>query len=355
MKNLRKEVLFFLLIFLAGSSNNIFSQRKTLPKVEILNTGANTSIRGLSVVNNNVVWVSGSNGMVGKSLNAGKNWKWMTVKGFEKNEFRDIEAFDANTAIIMAIPDRENIHPANILKTTDGGDSWKVVYENNSKGMFLDAMDFRDPKNGMVIGDPVDGRFFMAKTIDAGNSWKELSMEERFVADSGEAFFASSGTNIRMLYNRSVIIASGGKNSRMFYDKRIVDVPMTKGKESAGTNSVAVYDNYKKSSANKIIIVGGDYTADSLTDKNCFFSNNGGKTWERPKTPPHGYRSCVEFLNKETIVTCGLNGVDYSFDGGRNFYLISKEGFHVCRFAKIGNTVYLAGNNGKIGKLVWAQ
>ena len=156
-----------------------------------------------------------------------------------------------------------------------------------------------------------------------------------------------------MLYNKSVVIASGGKNSRLFYNKTIIDVPMTKGKETAGTNSVAVYDNFKKSPANKIIIVGGDFTADSLTDKNCFVSNNGGKTWERPKTPPHGYRSCVEFLNKETIVTCGLNGVDYSFDGGKNFYSISKEGFHVCRYARIGNTVYLAGGNGKIGKLVW--
>jgi len=346
---------FFILCFSLAIATTVFSQRKTLPKVEILNTGVKASIRGLSVVNNNVVWVSGSNGMVGKSLNAGKNWKWMTVKGFEKNDFRDIEAFDANTAIIMAIPDSANIHPANILKTTDGGDTWKVVYENNTKGMFLDAMDFRDIKNGMVIGDPVDGRFFMAKTIDGGDSWKELSAEQRFVADSGEAFFASSGTNIRILYNRSVVIASGGKNSRLFYNKTIIDLPMTKGKETAGTNSVAVYDNYKKSSANKIIIVGGDFTADSLTDKNCFFSNNGGKTWERPKTPPRGYRSCVEFLNKETIVTCGLNGVDYSFDGGKNFYSISKEGFHVCRFAKVGNTVYLAGGKGKIGKLVWEQ
>jgi hypothetical protein len=354
MKHLRKKVLFFLFILLIGPSNNIFSQRKTLPKVEILNTGVNTSIRGLSVVNNNVVWVSGSHGIVGRSSNAGKNWKWMTVKGFEKSDFRDIEAFDANTAVIMAIAEPENA-PAYILKTTDGGDTWKIVYENKTKGMFLDAMDFRDPKNGMVIGDPIDGRFFMAKTTDAGNSWKELPVEERFVADSGEAFFASSGTNIRLLYNRSVIIASGGKNSRLFYNNTIIDLPMTKGKETAGTNSVAVYDNYKKGSANKIIIVGGDFTADSLTDKNCFFSNNGGKTWERPKTPPHGYRSCVEFLNKETIVTCGLNGVDYSFDGGRNFYSISKEGFHVCRYARIGNTVYLAGGNGKIGKMIWQE
>src|SRR5574339_288452 len=138
MMSHRKIISSLPLLLLVFSATNIYSQRKALPKVEILNTDTKTSLRGLSVVNNNVVWVSGSNGMVGKSSNAGKNWKWMTVKGFEKNDFRDIEAFDANTAIIMAIPDPENTKPAYILKTTDGGESWKVVYENLTKGMFLD-------------------------------------------------------------------------------------------------------------------------------------------------------------------------------------------------------------------------
>ena len=350
MNNHGKLVLVFCILLVNGFSSRIFAQRKILPRVEVFNTGTKTSLRGLSVVNNNVVWVSGSNGMVGKSSNAGKNWKWMSVKGFEKNDFRDIEAFDANTAIIMAIAE-----PAYILKTTDGGETWKVVYENKAKGMFLDAMEFRDPMNGYVVGDPVDGRFFMARTNDGGNSWKELAAEERFVADSGEAFFASSGTNLRYLYNQSLVLASGGKTSRLFYDKTIIDLPMTKGKETAGTNSVAVYDNYKKGKANKIIVVGGDFTADSLTINNCFVSNNGGKTWDKPKSPPRGYRSCVELLNRENIVTCGLNGVDYSFDGGKDFYPISKEGFHVCRRARIGDAVYLAGGNGKIGKLVWPE
>ena len=145
----KRALLLFLLIFLNGYTLKIFSQRKILPHVEVINTGVKTSLRGLSVVNNNVVWVSGSNGMVGKSSNAGKNWKWMTVKGFEKNDFRDIEAFDANTAIIMSIAD-----PAYILKTTDGGDTWKVVYENKTKGMFLDAMEFRDPLNGFCNRRP---------------------------------------------------------------------------------------------------------------------------------------------------------------------------------------------------------
>ena len=344
---MKKIIFLFLFIILALSS---YSQKKLLPKVEILQSGLKTSLRGLSVVNNNVVWVSGSNGTVGKTTNAGKNWKWMTVKGFEKNDFRDIEAFDANTAVIMAIAD-----PAYILKTTDGGESWKLVYENKTKGMFLDAMEFRDVLNGIVIGDPVDGHFFFAKTNDGGDTWKELSKEERPKADSGEACFASSGTNIRYLYNKSIVFISGGKNSRVFNNFSPIEIPLTKGKETAGGNSIAIFDNYKKTNANKMVVVGGDFNADSLTENNCYYSNDGGNHWNRPKTPPHGYRSCVDFLNKETLVSCGLNGVDYSYDGGKNWFLISKEGFHACRNAKFGNTVYLSGGNGKIGKLVWPE
>lgn len=348
--NKRKRIFLLQLILLLFLSHDTFSQRKKLPKVEIIHSGVNTSLRGLSAVNNNVIWVSGSNGMVGKSTNAGKNWKWMTVRGFEKTDFRDIEAFDANTAIIMGIAE-----PAYILKTTDGGDTWKVVFENKTKGMFLDAMDFRDVRNGVVVGDPIDGKFFMAKTTDGGNSWAQISEEKRPKADEGEAFFASSGTNIRYLSNGSLVFVSGGKNSRVFYDYIPFETMMTKEKESAGAFSVAVFDNYKNTKANKMVIVGGDYSADSLTTNNCFVSNTGGKTWVAPKTAPNGYRSCVEFLNKETLVTCGTNGVDYSFDGGKNWYAISTEGFHACRYARFGNHVYLTGSNGKIGKLVWGE
>src|SRR6266513_2088987 len=83
-----------------------------IPGVELLTSGTKSSIRGLSVVNDNVAWVSGNNGTIGKTTNGGKTWKWITVKGFEKNDFRDIEAFDAATAIIISVGE-----PAYILKT----------------------------------------------------------------------------------------------------------------------------------------------------------------------------------------------------------------------------------------------
>jgi photosystem II stability/assembly factor-like uncharacterized protein len=67
----------------------------------------------------------------------------MTVKGYEQTDFRDIEAFDERTAVIMGIAS-----PAYILRTVDGGDSWNIVYENKGKSMFLDAMEFWDDRNG---------------------------------------------------------------------------------------------------------------------------------------------------------------------------------------------------------------
>jgi hypothetical protein len=335
---------FFVIIFLTGS-RCVYAQN---PEVQILTSGTNTSLRGLCVVNDNVIWVSGSHGTVGKSLNSGKNWNWMTVKGFEGKEFRDIEAFDANTAIIMAVDS-----PAYILKTTDGGMSWKVVYENMTKGMFLDAMDFSDLLNGIVVGDPIAGKVFLAYTDDNGNTWHEIPGEKRPSADSGEAFFAASGSNIRLFRNSGYFAVSGGTKSRLITKTETINLPIIQGRESAGANSIDIYDNGNPGKTGKrMIVVGGDFLAPAAMNKNCFTTNNGGKTWKAPKTPPHGYRSCVEYLSPKDIISCGINGVDYSNDGGKNWKWISRDGFTVCRIARNGSAFYLAGENGKIAKLI---
>ncbi len=341
-----KSLLFFCC---ALSSGFLWSQT---PRVEVLTSGNKTSLRGLSVVNDNVVWVSGSKGTVGRSNNGGKNWNWFTVKGYEKNEFRDIEAFDASTAVIMALPVEGMQVQATILKTNDGGETWKAVYESKTKGMFLDAMDFVGNEYGIVVGDPIDKKVFIAETYDGGETWRELEMDKRPVADSGEAFFASSGTNIRLMINKDFYLASGGTKSRLITRENASPLPIIQGKESTGANSIDVYDKGNGKGSNRMVIVGGDFMIDSSIEKNCFLSNDGGKSWKAPKTAPHGYRSCVEFLSEKDLLACGLNGVDYSYDGGKNWKWISKEGFHVCRIAKLGNTIYLAGN-GKVGKIVW--
>ncbi|MEO7264002.1 MAG: oxidoreductase [Ferruginibacter sp.] len=320
---------------------SIISISASSQKVEIISTGKNTSLRGLSVVNDKTLWVSGSNGTVGRSLDSGKTWNWMQVKGFEKTDFRDIEAFDETTAVIMGISE-----PAYILKTFDGGENWKVIYENKTKGMFLDAMEFWNEQSGIVLGDPINGKMFIARTFDGGLNWRTLPEANYPVADSGEACFASSGTNIRKRTNAEAVFISGGLKSNLFIRDKKILLPILQGKESTGANSIAIKNK------NTFIVVGGDFTKKDDTTKNCVITTNAGRSWTSPQRPPHGYRSCIEYLQKKTWVSCGLNGVDYSTDDGSNFNLISSEGFHVVRKAKHGKTVYFAGGNGKIGRLV---
>jgi photosystem II stability/assembly factor-like uncharacterized protein len=340
----KKTTAFLIILFILVLSP-LFLHAQA-PEVQVLTSGTKISLRGLSVVNDNIIWVSGSKGTIGKSTNAGRTWQWMKVKGFDSTEFRDIEAFDGSNAVIMGVAE-----PAYILKTTDGGETWQTVYENKTKGMFLDAMDFRGG-HGVVIGDPINGKVFIAETADWGSTWKEWPVDRRPAADSGEAFFAASGTNIRV-FDDKFFLVSGGLRSRLFTNDKVTDLPVIQGKETTGANSISVFDKGNLKGSKQMIVVGGDFAADTSTYKNCFYTNDGGKTWKAPSTPPHGYRSCVEYLSQKEIVSCGINGVDYSYDGGKNWKWISKEGFNVCRIAKNGPAIFLAGNNGKIAKLVW--
>lgn len=266
-------------------------------KIEILHSGTGISLRGLSAVNDKIIWVSGNKGTVGKSTDGGKSWQWMTVSGYSPKDFRDIEAFDARTALVMAVGE-----PALIFKTINGGITWKIVYTNDTPGMFLDAMEFWNDESGIVIGDPVQGKFFVARTFDGGFNWRSLPYDKLPAADSGEACFAASGTNVRALSRDQACFVTGGSKSRLFLRDKTISLDIISGKETQGANSVAVW--FRKIKKPRIAIVGGDFTSDTSRKLNCTFSN------------------------------------------------ISSTGFHVCRKAKKGKIVFLAGADGRIGKLV---
>ena len=322
----------FPVLMLFTFTNSIHAQ-----SLKILTSGTKTSLRGLSVVSDKTIWVSGSSGTVGITLNGGASWNWMNVTGFEKRDFRDIEAFNDSTALIMAIDE-----PAYILKTSDAGKSWKKVYSNFEKGMFLDAMDFNG-KNGIVIGDPIKGKFFVTTTNDGGETWQDVAFEDRLIADSGEACFASSGTNVRLLKNDKPIFISGGSASHLYNDKTKKSLPILQGKTSTGANSIA-FKNKKI-----FIVVGGDFNLKNDKEKNCLITYNAGKTWSAPVVSPNGYRSCIEYIKDKSWVTCGLNGIDVSTNDGKVFKSISTESFHVCRKSPTRNVVYFAGSNGRVG------
>jgi photosystem II stability/assembly factor-like uncharacterized protein len=327
-----RQLLFIINIFLSLSG-----QAQIL---QLLNTGRTVSFRGLSVVNDEVLWVSGSEGTVGVSINGGASWKWINVPHYEKSDFRDIEAFSERDAVVMGITE-----PAVVLYTTDGGNSWKKAFEDSSKTAFLDAMDFSG-NLAILVGDPVGKHIFIAESTDRGKSWVISAPSHKVPSEDGESFFAASGTNIRYLPDRSCVMVSGGRKSCFYFGTSRVPLLISQGKETTGANSVAI----NPVNRNQAFVVGGDFKDDTVQSGNSVLIQINPFVQKAPVIPPHGYRSCVEYITENQMICCGTSGVDVSADGGLHWKLISDKSFHVCRKSKSGNTVFLAGGHGVIAR-----
>ena len=156
------------------------------------NVDTKAGFRGLAVVSEKVIWASGTGGTVLRSIDGGKTWSVNKVADAEKLDFRDIEAFDADTAYILSIGTGES---SRIYKTTDGGKTWKLQFKNTNPKAFFDAFAFWDKTHGIAMSDPVDGKYLLLETTD-GETWKRLDTSKMPNAKDGEAAFAASKQNI---------------------------------------------------------------------------------------------------------------------------------------------------------------
>jgi photosystem II stability/assembly factor-like uncharacterized protein len=338
--------IFFICAFFISSSLNAQYQIKELTAQKGI------SIRAMSVPSEKVIWASASKGMVAKSINEGVSFEWMQVKGYEKRDFRAMHAWNDQEAIIVAVA-----APAIILKTIDGGVSWNKVYENTDTSMFLDALHFSDENNGTVIGDPIEGHLFILTTNNKGETWDKMpNTFFKSTLNNGEAFFASSNSNLIQIGNK-LLFVTGGLSSRLWINGMAEAMPIMQGTSSTGANSIAVSPNGRR-----VVVVGGDFANDSIAIQNIV----GYQLSETPKSSvkdlsatqliftkivianPKGYKSCVEFLDNDRLITCGTSGVDISRNNGASWETISKEPFHIAKKHPTKSGAYLAGSGGRI-------
>ncbi|MBT5011809.1 MAG: oxidoreductase [Flavobacteriaceae bacterium] len=228
----------------------------------------------------------------------------------------------------------------------------KVVYKEENEKVFYDSMDFWNDKEGLVVGDSMDGCISILITRDGGESWKKLDCSIFNKRLPNEGFFAASDTNISIVGNRAWI-ASGGINSRIYYSEdigkswKIIETPIIQGESTKGIFSIDFYDNKNG------FAIGGDYTKPLENISNKIITNDSGKTWKTIANNQNpGYRSCVQYFPNskgKSLVAVGFDGIDVSNDGGYSWKHISDEGYYTLRFLN-DCTAYAAGN-GKISKL----
>jgi photosystem II stability/assembly factor-like uncharacterized protein len=326
------------------------------------------AFRGLSVVNAKVVWASGTKGTFIRTVDGGAHWQVGTVPGAAELDFRDVEAFDANTAYLMAAGPGE---ASRIYKTTDGGEHWRLQYQNKEPRAFFDAMAFWDAQHGMVLSDPVDGRFLLLRTDDGGKTWLPLPIEQRPSAREGQAAFAASGTCLVVSGTRDVWFVTGGVAPRIFHSSdrgqswTDSDSMMRGGTPSAGAFSMAL------APGGGAVIVGGDYQKPENSLGNCVAIGDDRRTIAantKPDPPvrsgpdpqprltsrPRGYRSGVAYApgtKGKVWVAVGTNGSDISVDGGQYWQPLDQENYNAVAFAD-RQTGWAVGPKGRVAKYV---
>ena len=313
---------------------------------QTVNTAA--SLRGLSVVSEKIIWASGTDGTFLKTVDGGKNWTVGTVTGADKLDFRDVEAFDADTAYLLSIG---NGDASRIYKTTDGGATWKLQFKNQNEKVFLDAFAFWDKNHGIAMSDPVDGFYYLLATGDGGANWKQIGEHKMPPAKPGEAAFAASGTCLITNGESDVFLVSGGTDARVFYSNNrglswsVTDTDFAKGTAGSGIFSIAMFDK------NYGAIVGGDYEKPNEITANLALTNDGGKSWNSQKGL-NGYRSGVAFVDGKTLLAVGSSGSDISTDGGKSRENIDVENYNSVQ-AKGRNAVWAVGAKGLVARFLF--
>jgi len=351
-------------------------------------------LRGIDSVNGSIAWASGTDGTVLRTEDAGYLWQRCTTPpNAEHLDFRGIQAFDANTAIVMSSGKGDL---SRLYKTTDGCQTWTLVLTNTHPQGFWDAISFkRNPDgkiHGWLFGDPVNKRFEIAQsTSDEGTDFRADDTPTLAADPKTEGAFAASNSafyelldgpllpsgpplpppqpgihranNYDMVHQPEQWFVTGGKQGARVLIRepdRMFDfsvkpewishsLPLGSNTESSGAFAINVR------SLDAGVIVGGDYLKPDESRRTAVYRDPKTHEWQAAVTPPHGYRSAVAYdAPTKTWITVGPNGTDISADDGRNWRPLKPSGNDTPDADQHWNALSLpfaVGPHGRIGIL----
>jgi photosystem II stability/assembly factor-like uncharacterized protein len=293
------------------------------------------------------VRVSGSRGTFGLSRDGGKSWRLINVPGGDDFDYRGIAVPAPDQVFLMSTGPAEG-GKARILASRDGGMTWSVAFETHDAGVFFDAMIFRNAQTGFVLGDPVNGGFYLLVTRDSGRTWTRVNAH--FPAlEAKEAAFAASNSSLAIGSRHEAWIVSGvAEKARVFASAddglnwSAATAPLAGG-ATAGLFGVWFADSRHG------VAVGGDHRDESATP-NIIFTNNGGRSWALASHHgPGGLKEAVGRLRARSLLAVGPRGTSLSLDGGRSWRSVDTVPHHAISCTN--GTCYAVGPQGRVS--VW--
>ncbi|CAL2075433.1 conserved protein of unknown function [Tenacibaculum sp. 190524A02b] len=345
---MKRYLLLYLVVTTLISCKNDYQPRNIDSVIVNTFTIPNSSIRAIKAMDSTTVIFADSRGIIGKTTDTGKTW------GIQKITYNDSIAphFRSMAVIKDTIFALSIANPALLYKIVNK--KYSIVYKEEHPKVFYNALQFfEDGKHGIAVGDPTEECPSIILTNDGGNTWYKKPCSELPTFAKGEAFFAASNTNIKIIKD-TVWIVSGGKKARVLKstDKgqtwEVYDTPMLQGNGPQGMYSVDFYNAFEG------IAFGGDYTKPNDNCANKVRTTDGGKTWHLiadNETP--NYKSCVQYVpntHGKEVIAVGKTGIAFSNDGGTSWKKISDDSFYTIQFVN-KNVAWLAGHE-KIGRLL---
>jgi photosystem II stability/assembly factor-like uncharacterized protein len=329
------------------------------PTLTPQNSGTTSGLIAVSPVNPQVVWACGRDGTFTMTTDGGETWNAGVVPGAEALEFRDVEAFSASVAYLMSIG--ANPTDFRIYKTTDGGATWILEFQNQIVGAFYDGFAFWTPHRGLAHSDSVNGVFPDLRTLD-GITWHNIS-NNMPPALPGEFSFASSGTCVTTQGGRNAWIVTGGADiARVLATTdqgttwNAYNTPLFSG-PLGGAFTVDFSDPFHG------IVGGGDLDPNDPNNADTAVSSDGGRTWTLTNPPPvtgaifglsyvgRTGRGGGNNMGRAVVVTANDGGAAWTPDEGNTWYTLPDvTGFWAVAFAspKAG---WLVGTDGRILKI----
>ncbi|MEU5123625.1 WD40/YVTN/BNR-like repeat-containing protein [Streptomyces asoensis] len=306
--------------------------------------------RGLAAVDRDTAWAAGTQGTVVRTSDGGASWRDVSPPGAADLQFRDVEAFDARRAVVLAIGEGE---ASRVYRTEDGGTTWTESFRNTDARAFYDCMTFFDRRHGLAVSDPVDGRFRVLSTADGGRSWKVLPDDGMPAALTGEAGFAASGQCLVASGAKDVWLATGGAaHARVLHSSdrgltwTAADSTIPAGDPARGVFALAFRDRAHG------LAVGGDYRADQPSPRSAAGTSDAGRTWRPAAVPVAAYRSGVAWLphSRSAALAVGPTGTDLTTDAGRTWRTVDTGSYDTVDCTRDGGC-WAAGEQSRVARL----
>ena len=330
------------------------------------------SLRGVSAPGDDVVWASGSQGVVLRSLDRGILFRRVDPPGASELDFRMLWAFDDQHAWAgSAGPGAAS----RLFETLDGGKTWAERLVNQDPEGFWDALAFWDEQHGVLVGDAVDGFLTVMVTDDGGKTWARvpesalpespsmipllaLAADSADSASSPEAFgevcFAASNRSLALGADGLAWIGTGGSVARVWRSADwgrtwvAADTPLRQGNPAAGVFAVAFRD------ALHGVVVGGNYEAPNDGEKSAAWTADGGASWRLMKGQPAGYRSAVAPLvgGKSGWIAVGTSGVSLAHRDVGPWTNLPSQALNAISVDPGGQHAYAVGPRGHFALMV---